>query len=102
MASIFGDESADEKAQEVFAVAGILGFDWQWDMAVKDWREITKGEEFHAAEWESKYAKDPDRTKHRERLESYKQLIRVVRLSGLRGWGVGLDLASFRASFPGV
>src|SRR5215472_8390604 len=102
MASIFGDESADEKAQTVFAVAGILGFDWQWNMAVKDWLEITKGEQFHAAEWESKYAKHPDKTKHRERLESYKQLTRVVRLSGMRGWGVGVDLAAFRSAFPGV
>ena len=51
MASVFGDESADEKAQIVFAVAAMIGPDSQWDAAVEEWVKITKGDEFHATDW---------------------------------------------------
>jgi hypothetical protein len=89
MASIFGDESADGKAEVVFAVAGLVGLDFQWDETVNQWIQITKGEEFHATDWE-----------HNHGPQSYKELVEVVRSSGLHGWGVGVDLVSFRAAFP--
>ncbi len=91
MASVFGDESADEKAQIVFAVAALVGLDSQWETAVGEWLKITKGEEFHANEWGSRHGRD-----------SYNELAHVVAASGLRGQGVAIDLAEFRASFPGL
>jgi hypothetical protein len=36
-AIIFGDESADETAQRVLAVAGLMGSEEQWDVLVKKW-----------------------------------------------------------------
>jgi hypothetical protein len=87
MARIFGDESADGKAQIVFAVAALVGSDDEWNAAVGEWLELTKGEDFHANSWESKH-----------RGDSYKRLAQVIQSSGLRGYGVGIDLAAFRAS----
>ena len=89
MASIFGDESADEKAQIVFVVAALIGPDSQWETAVSEWLEITKGEEFHATEWEWGHG-----------LDSYNDLARVISASGLRGQAVAIDLPAFRAAFP--
>jgi hypothetical protein len=89
MASIFGDESADEKSQIVFAFAALIGLESQWEAAVEEWLKITKGEEFHANEWEFRHGRD-----------SYNELARVVAASGLRGQGVAIDLLEFRESFP--
>lgn len=89
MASVFGDESADQKAQIVYAVAALIGLDSQWEAAVDEWLKVTKGEEFHATEWESRHG-----------LDSYNELARVVADSGLRGQGVAIDLAEFRSAFP--
>src|SRR5690349_13968019 len=88
MASIFGDESADEKVQRVFAIAAIVGGDDRWEEFVAQWVEITKGAEFHAAQWETKYANDPDRSKHTKQLESYRKLTETLAWSGLHGWGI--------------
>src|ERR1700743_1229509 len=89
MASIFGDESADEKAQIVYSVAALIGLDSQWESTVEEWLKITKGEEFHATEWESRHGRD-----------SYNELARGIATSGLRGQVVAIDLAKFRAAFP--
>ncbi|MGA9632326.1 MAG: hypothetical protein WBQ63_12940, partial [Candidatus Acidiferrales bacterium] len=59
MASVFGDESSDEKAQRVMAVAAIVGTDSQWDEFVPSWKEITGWQDFHAAEWEMEFSRDP-------------------------------------------
>lgn len=89
VASIFGDESADQHAQIVYAVAALVGPDSCWDSAVSEWLKITDGREFHATEWEGKYGSD-----------SYNSLARVIQSSGLRGEGVALDVPAFRAAFP--
>ena len=91
MASIFGDESADGNAEVVFAVAGLVALDSQWDQTVDRWLQITNGEDFHATDWQ-----------HHHGPESYEELVQVIRSSGLYGWGVAIDLASFRAEFPGL
>jgi hypothetical protein len=90
MASIFGDESADQKSQIVFAVAALVGLESQWEAAAEEWLKITKGREFHANQWEtSPHGRD-----------SYNDLVRVISSSGLRGQGVAIDLKEFRAAFP--
>lgn len=73
----------------MFAVAALIGQDSQWEAAVEEWLKITKGEEFHATEWESRHGSD-----------CYYELARVIAASGLRGEGVAIDLMAFRASFP--
>lgn len=90
MASIFGDESADEKVQIVFAVAALVGLESQWEAVEEEWLKITKGRDFHANQWEtSPYGRD-----------SYNDLASLLASSGLRGQGVAIDLKEFRASFP--
>ena len=88
-ASIFGDESADEKAQIVFAVAALVGPDSCWETAEREWLKITRGEEFHANKWEGKHGSD-----------SYNDLARVIQASGLHGEGVAIDLPAFHTAFP--
>lgn len=102
MACVVGDESYDAKGQRVFAIAAIVGTDRQWDEFVPAWLEITNGEEFHAAEWETEFAKDPDQDKHKKRLESYRKLTEVLAWSGMHGWGIGVDLAGYRKAFPHI
>ncbi len=102
MFTIFGDESADEMKQRVFAIAGVMGREAQWDELIDKWVKRTGGKEFHAAECESEYANDPDRDKHRENLRMYADLAQLIANSGLRGWGVSMDLAGWREFFPEV
>ncbi len=102
MASVFGDESADETTQRVFAVAGLVGTDEQWDALIDKWLAATGGREFHAAEWESEFATDPDPEKHKANLRVYAQLSQLIAASGLCGWGVALDLAAYRDAFPHI
>jgi hypothetical protein len=49
----FGDESADETAQRVFAVSCLIGTDKEWDNVKEAWIQRTGGKEFHAAECET-------------------------------------------------
>ncbi len=102
MASIFGDESADEAGQRVFALAGLVGTEEQWDALVDKWLIATGGKEFHAAEWETEYAYDPDREKHKANLRIYAELTQLIAGSGLHGCGVGIDLAGYRQFFPHI
>ena len=59
--SVFGDESSDETHERVFSVAGLVGTDAEWAEADALWAKATRGEEFHAAEWE-----------HAKRFDDYK------------------------------
>lgn len=102
MASAFGDESADQANERVFAVAALMGCEGQWGDAVTSWVARTGGREFHANKCESEYANDPDRDKHKRNLKLYADLAQIIARSGLRGYGVALDLAAYREFFPGV
>lgn len=102
MATIYGDESADGKAERVFAVAAIIGTDRQWAEFVPAWNDITDGQEFHAAEWEREFVHDPDQNRHDNRQKSYRKLTELLAWSGMHGRGVGVDLAGYRAAFPFV
>ena len=100
MASVFGDESADETQKRVFAIACVLGTDEEWKGLVGKWVERTGEKGFHAATCESEYAEDPDRDKHKANLNLYRDLTQLIVGSGLYGWGVGVDLAAFLECFP--
>ncbi len=87
--SVFGDESADETKQRVFAVCGVFGTEEEWCAAESAWTSLTRGEVFHAADWE-----------HQKRGEEYKAL--ALALAGGRIGGVvyALDLIAFRNLYP--
>ena len=100
--SAYGDESADETRQRVFAAAVLVGSEPIWRETEKTWLWVTGGKEFHAAEWESEYAFHPDPKKHKNNLQLYADLTQVIARSGLVGFGASLDLAGHREFFPDV
>src|SRR4051812_40535383 len=48
MLHLFGDESADETKQRVYALSGLLGTEWK--LAEEAWLARTGGKVFHATE----------------------------------------------------
>ena len=87
--SVFGDESADETKQRVFAVSGVIGTEEEWAIAEEAWLRQTNGEIFHAADWE--YA---------GRKDDYKALTQVLTSVPIAGVVYALDLVAFNAVFP--
>lgn len=87
--SVFGDESADETKQRVFAISGLFGFEDDWRRAEESWLAITKGEVFHAADWE-----------HAGRTEEYKHLALALAASPIAGVAYAIDLVGFTAVYP--
>ena len=53
MLTVFGDESSDETGSRVFAVAGVIGRQEEWDELEKVWLKRTGGVIFHAADCDS-------------------------------------------------
>ncbi len=99
MLSVYGDESADEKKQRVFAVAGVIGSDEMWAALETKWTARTGGISFHANDCDSDrgdYAGIP----HSENKALYRDLTTMLAESGLGGWGFAIDLAAQRRIFP--
>lgn len=90
MLSVYGDESADGKEERVFAVAGVMGWESDWQKAEAKWIERTGGEVFSAAKCE-----------HQKKFDLYRDLT-VILAENLGGYGAALDLAAFRRTFPQV
>lgn len=88
MYSVFGDESYDEKRKRVFAVAGLLGTEDEWDALVQKWTKATKGEEFHANKWQTD-------NRHKE----YAALTKLLAASNLIGMGAVMNLTEYRTIF---
>lgn len=87
--SVFGDESSDETHQRVFSVSGLRGTDDEWAEAEARWLRATRGEEFHAAEWE-----------HAKRFDDYKAATLALVASPVAGVIISVDLAEYRSVFP--
>ena len=102
MLSAFGDESADETKQRVFAVAAVVGTEAFWEAAERAWIDRTAGKVFHASTCESEFAYDADLTKHKANLALYRDLTQILAASELGGYGVALDLAAHRECLPDV
>lgn len=86
--SVFGDESSDETKERVFSVSAIVGTDDEWATAESAWRLATKGEVFHAADWE-----------HEGRLDDYKAAAVALASSPVAGFAWSMDLAAYREFF---
>jgi len=98
MLTVFGDESADEKEQRVFAVSGIIGTQEEWDTLEIVWSDRTKGIPFHAAECEANRGPYKGNT-HQENLRLYADLIKILVRTNMVGYAVVDDLKAHRKFF---
>jgi hypothetical protein len=99
MLTVFGDESADESKQRVFAVAGVVGPTEMWEALEPKWLSRTGGIPFHANDCDSdqgEYAETP----HDENKALYRHLTTLLANSGLGGYGIVLDVSAQREVFP--
>jgi hypothetical protein len=99
MYSVFGDESHDEKAQRVYAVAGVGGSEKEWASLEYAWIERTKGIVFHPTDCESDKGDYKDFT-HEENQRLYRDLVKILTNTGLLGCAAVIDLKGLRAVFP--
>src|ERR1017187_534422 len=98
--AVYGDESADETKERVFAVAGVAGDEQSWEILQGKWDERCGGIPFHANDCDSNQGdfavfSDP------ENKERYKDLTILLSNSpGIGGFGIALDLIGQRKVFP--
>lgn len=86
---VYGDESADERHERVFAIAGLNGTEEEWQDTERVWLRVTSGEVFHAAECEREGKKD-----------LYKALTQVLANGSIAGIAIALDLRAFSSEMP--
>ena len=101
MVSVFGDDSTDETKQRVFAGAGVIATEEEWEKIEGAWLERTGGIPFHATDCDSDqgvYANTP----HAENKALYKDLVQLLVNSEAHGFGACLDLVGFRTFYPEV
>jgi len=99
MMSCFGDESADETKQRVFAVAGVIGGDRQWENLETKWVTRIGNTPFHAKDCESDQG-DYRGIDHKQNQDLYKDLTQLLATSGMGGWGFAIDLQAQKRVFP--
>lgn len=99
MLTVFGDESHDETEQRVFAVAGIIGTQEEWDTLAPIWLNRTGGKSFHASECEADMG-EYEGISHEENLNLYADLVKILAKTNLNGFGVIMDLKGYRDYFP--
>lgn len=99
MLSVFGDESADETQERVFAVAGVIGDEDRWRWLEERWIICTEGIPFHATDCDSDGGNYKGRD-HAINKGLYKALTVLLAQSGLGGWGFAIDLQAQRKVFP--
>jgi hypothetical protein len=96
---VYGDESYDADGN-VYAVAGGIGSERGWRVTEEAWVAALRGVEFHAARFETEFARDPDRTKHPARLAHYAELVGVLRNAPILFCCLALDRPSYRREIP--
>ncbi len=105
MLSCFGDESADDKSEWVFAVAGVLGTEEQWQQLEAKWIDRCGGVPFHASDCDSDHGDYTDKP-HQENKDLYRDVAILLAESGMGGMGIALDLVAarkvFRHAEPGL
>lgn len=91
----YGDESADETQQRVFALAGLFGSESDWKTFNKQWKARTGGIVFHAAECDSDQG-DYKHIDHATNKKLYADLSRIIASSRLVGNAVSISLPDYR------
>lgn len=90
----YGDESADESKQRVFALAGIFGSESDWDALKKTWGTRTGGKIFHATDCDTDQG-DYKHTDHRDNKQLYADLTQIIAASNLLGHAAIVNLAEY-------
>jgi hypothetical protein len=101
MLTVFGDESADEKAQRVYTVAGIGGTEEEWDFLERVWLKRTGGKIFRPADCESDHG-DYKEIPHEENQRLYLDIVNILARTKLMGYAASADLQALRDCFPGA
>ncbi len=99
MLSVFGDESADETQQRVFAVGGVIGDEDRWNWLEERWIICNESAPSHATDCDSDSGNYRGR-EHSANKNLYKSLTILLAESGLGGWGFAIDLQAQRKVFP--
>lgn len=98
----FGDESYDDGKKRVFAVAGLMGTQEEWDELEGIWIDRTGGKIFHATDCESDQG-DYKGIPHSENQKLYRDLTKIlVEKTKMMGYGASIDLEEHRRIFPGL
>lgn len=103
---VYGDESLDETASRVCAVAGVVGPEGAWIKLESKWRALHGDIPFHANHCESDRgdhapsADDDPNAKHKANQELYKNSTILLAESGLEGFASAYDLVAQREAFP--
>ena len=87
MLSVYGDDSADETQQRVFAVAGLIGTEHDWNDIKQKWNGRTGGITFHAKNCDSDFG-DFANNPHKENKALYRDLTLILADSGIGGYAV--------------
>jgi hypothetical protein len=98
---IYGDESADETKERVFAVAGVVGYEEAWASLEEKWRARCGGIPFHANDCESNRG-DFEGFPDPENKRRYREFTTLLADSGLGGYGIALDLMARHEVFPDI
>jgi hypothetical protein len=94
MLTAYGDESADEKKERVFAIAGLFGKESEWASLESQWIERTGGKTFHANDCESNRGDYKD-IEPATNLKLYADLAQLIAKSKLTGIGVALSMPAY-------
>jgi len=86
----FGDESADERQERVFAVAAVFGTEKEWGLTIREWLRRTRGMPFHATDCEADHGETRQAS-----LDLYRDLAQVAANGHLAGFAVALNLKSY-------
>jgi hypothetical protein len=98
----YGDESHEGKGERVFAVAAVAGPDFMWPGLERAWLSRLDGRAFHAATCEREFASHPDSNKHKDNLQLYADLAKILAAGGITGVGAAIDLVAYRELFPEI
>jgi len=102
MLTVYGDESTDCREERVFAVAGLIAKQEEWDEFTKGWVEANEGIPFHAADCESGHG-DYEHLDLGHCGKIYRRHVRLLTAHNpLIGIGSAVNLEEFWDVFPNV
>lgn len=91
----YGDESADEKKQRVYAVGGLFGDKSDWNTFEENWKRRMGGLVFHASDCEAGKG-DFEQFDSRGNLKLYAELAKLIAESRLIGCTVAVSIPAYR------
>jgi hypothetical protein len=100
MICVYGDESHDELEQRVYAVAGLMGTQEEWDRVKLIWVARTGEKPFHAVDCESDQG-DYRGLPHEDNQKLYVDLLNILAESAIEGYGMDLEIGAYRAYHGG-